>query len=316
MSKRAVFLLNPASGSARTNRQDIVGRSAQIWKYAGWEPELIPIAGPGTATEQTREIVQRGCDVLFACGGDGTVHEVLQALVATNAPTTMGIVPLGTGNVIANNLGLPHATPEAASMQLSFVSKRIAAGKIATAFPDGSTVSRYFLAAAGLGLHAKMIEEAHSKLKNRSGMMAYYRSGFRSMFLDPIIGFDVELTLPDGSRQTHRAYELLAIKVAMFSGIVKRWRPGSSLLDPVLRFLMVKTTSRAAIFTGTLKCIIGGSPRFSGVEIIPAAKAVCRSLALQPAVDIRSQADGESLGSLPVEITTVHEAFALLMPPS
>ena len=110
MTRRAVFLLNPASGHGRLARQDIVGRSAEAWKHAGWETELVPIAGPGTATEQTCEIVSRGCDVLFACGGDGTVHEILQGLVTTRAETAMGIVPLGTGNVVANNLGLPHAT--------------------------------------------------------------------------------------------------------------------------------------------------------------------------------------------------------------
>ena len=139
MTRRAVFLLNPASGHGRLARQDIVGRSAQIWKHAGWDTELIRISGPGTATEQATEIVNRGCDVLFACGGDGTVHEILQSLVATKASTALGIVPLGTGNVVANNLGLPHATPQAASMQLKFVPRRIAAGRMSTTQADGST---------------------------------------------------------------------------------------------------------------------------------------------------------------------------------
>ena len=315
MTRRAVFLVNPKSGHGRIARQDIIGRSAQIWKYAGYETELITIAGAGTATEQTREITERGCDVLFACGGDGTVHEVLQSLVATKAPTAMGIIPLGTGNVVANNLGLPKASPDAASLQVNYLPRRIAAGCMQTTFTGGQTTSRYFLAAAGLGMHARMIEEAHSKLKSRSGMMAYYRSGFRLMFLEPVAGFDVNLTLPDGSVQSHRSYELLAVKVALFSGIVKRWRPGSSLEDPIMRFLLVKSPSRAGIFAGTPRCIIGGSPKLRGVEIIPATRAVCRPLSSTATSAIISQADGESLGTLPAEITTVDDAFALLMPP-
>ena len=316
MTRRAVFLVNPKSGHGRIARQDIIGRSAQIWKHAGYEVELIPIAGAGTATDQTREITERGCDVLFACGGDGTVHEVLQSLVATKAPTAMGIVPLGTGNVVANNLRLPKASPEAASLQLKYVPRRIAAGCMKTTFTGAETASRYFLAAAGLGMHARMIQEAHSKLKSRSGMMAYYKSGFRLMFLEPVSGFDVDLTLPDGSVQSHRSYELLAVKVALFSGIVKRWRPGSSLEDPVMRFLLVKSPSRVGIFAGTLRCIMGGSPKLRGVEIIPATRAVCRPLATSATSGIISQADGESLGTLPAEVTTVQDAFALLMPPS
>lgn len=315
MSRRAVFLLNPASGHGRLARQDIVGRSAQIWKYAGWETELIPIAGPGTATEQTCEIVNRGCDVLFACGGDGTVHEILQGLVATRAATAMGIIPLGTGNVVANNLGLPHATPQAASMQLKFVQRRIAVGKMTTTLSDGATGSRYFLAAGGLGLHAKMIFEAHSKLKSQSGMMAYYRSGFRLLFVEPRTAFEIDLTLADGAQRTEHVYELLAIKVAMFSGIVKRWRPGASLADPVLRMLIVKTPSRARVIVGALRCMAGGCPQISGVDIVPAVRVVCRPIATSNSQLIHSEADGESLGTLPAEITSVPDAFALLMPP-
>jgi diacylglycerol kinase family enzyme len=315
MTRRAVFLVNPKSGHGKIARHDIIERSAQIWKYAGWETQLIPIAGPGTATDQTREITERGCDVLFACGGDGTVHEILQSLVATKAPTAMGIIPLGTGNVVANNLGLPHASPDAASLQVNYLPRRIAAGCMTTTLANGDTSSRYFLAAAGLGMHARMIEEAHAKSKSRSGMMAYYRSGFRLMFLEPIVPFGVDITLPDGTVQSHRSYELLAIKVALFSGIVKRWRPGSSLEDPVMRFLLVKSPSRANIFLGTLRCILGGAPKLSGVDIIPATRALCRPLASATSTSIVSEADGESLGSLPAEITTIPDAFALLMPP-
>jgi diacylglycerol kinase (ATP) len=315
MTRRAVFLVNPKSGHGKIAREDIIGRSAQIWKHADWETEVVPITGPGTATAQTLEITDRGCDVLFACGGDGTVHEILQSLVATKTTTALGIIPLGTGNVVANNLGLPKASPEAASIQLKYVPRRIAAGCIKTTFLDGATTSRYFLAAAGLGLHARMIQEAHSKLKNRSGMMAYYRSGFRLMFLEPITGFEVELTAPNGTVQSHLSYELLAIKVALFSGIVKRWRPGSSLEDPVMRFLLVKSPSRIGIFEGTLRCILGGSPKLRGVDIVAATRAVCRPLPTTATTSIVSEADGESLGTLPAEITTIPDAFALLMPP-
>ncbi len=315
MTRRAVFLLNPASGHGRLARQDIVGRSAQIWKYAGWETELVPITGPGTATEQTCEVVNRGCDVLFACGGDGTVHEILQGLVTIKSPTAMGIIPLGTGNVVANNLGLPHATPQAASMQLTFLPRRVAVGKMTTTLPDGATSSRYFLAAAGLGLHAKMIFEARSNLKNRSGMMAYYRSGFRLMFMEPLTAFEIDLMLADGTQRTHQVYELLAIKVAMFSGIVKRWRPGASLADPVLRMLIVKSPSRARMIVGSLRCMAGGCPEISGVDLVPAVRAVCRPLAASDSRLIHSEADGESLGTLPAEISSVPNAFALLMPP-
>jgi diacylglycerol kinase family enzyme len=135
------------------------------------------------------------------------------------------------------------------------------------------------------------------------------------MFVEPRTAFEIDLTLADGAQRTQQVYELLAIKVAMFSGIVRRWRPGASLADPVLRMLIVKTPSRAKMIVGSLRCMAGGCPQISGVDLVPAVRAVCRPLATGQNRLIHSEADGESLGTLPAEITSVPDAFALLMPP-
>ncbi len=311
MSGRAVFLFNPVAGRGLAAHSNIVGSAAAVWRSAGWRTELVATTGPGSATGQAAEIIQRGCDVLFACGGDGTVHEVLQTLVASRAQTALGILPLGTGNVVGINLGLPAATPRAAEMQLSFVPRRVAAGRISATEPDSAEAHRYFIAAAGLGLHARMMAEANSAAKQSGGMSAYYRSGFRLMFREPLVRFAVELSLPDGTVQAHECYELLAIKVRQFGGIVKRWRPGGSLLDPHLTVLMTKTASRARIFAGTMRCLIGGAPKIGGVEMIAAVRAVCRPLA---SADVMGEADGEVLGTLPAAISIVPDAFTLLLP--
>jgi diacylglycerol kinase (ATP) len=314
MTRRAVFLYNPVSGRGLAARRGVVEESAELWRNAGYETAMVATTGPGSATRQTAEIVEGGCDVLFACGGDGTVHEVLQTLVATKTLTALAVLPLGTGNVIANNLGLPHATPVAAAIQLQYVPRRISVGEVTSTFAEGETDRRYFLAAAGLGIHAKMIEQANSAAKNRGGMAAYYRAGFRLMFLEEMCDFAVDLTLPDGSTEVHQAHELLAVKVAQFSGIVRRWRPGSSLLDPTLQIALVKTKSRTRVLKGTVRCMIGGAPKLKGVEIVRAVRAVCRELASGRKSPIVAEADGEVVGTLPVEISVVPEALTLLMP--
>jgi YegS/Rv2252/BmrU family lipid kinase len=316
MTRRAIFLYNPVSGRGLTARIRVVEDSAELWRNAGYETEMVATTGPGSAAKQAGEIVDDGCDVLFACGGDGTVHEVLQALVATKTPTALAVLPLGTGNVIANNLGLPHGTAVAAAIQLQYVPRRIAVGEVTSTFAEGGVDRRYFLAAAGLGMHAKMIEQANSSAKNRSGMTAYYRAGFRLVFLEEMCDFAVELTLPNGSTEIHQAHELLAIKVAQFSGIVRRWRPGSSLLDPTLQIALVKTKSRTRVLTGTVRCMIGGAPKLKGVDLVRAVRAVCRPLASGRRTPIVAEADGEVLGTLPVEISVVPDALTLLMPQS
>lgn len=318
MTRRAVFLYNPVSGRGPAAQGGIVETSAKLWQNAGYETELVASTGPGSATYQAREILARGCEVLFACGGDGTVHEVLQALIETAAPTTLAVLPLGTGNVIANNLALPHNSPTAAALQLNYVPRRIAAGEVESTYPGGRTEKRYFLAAAGLGMHAKMMYQANSAAKNRGGMGAYYRSGFRLMFLEAMNEFSVSVTLPDGSTQEHEAHEVLAVKVEQFSGIVRRWRPGCSLLEPTLRFMLVKTRNRARLMTGTVRCMIGGTPHIRGIESIRAVRAFCRPIASQvgTATNILAEADGEVVGTLPVDICVVPDALTLLMPGS
>lgn len=316
MTRRAVFLYNPVSGRSLAAESGIVKQSAELWRNAGYETELIATTGPGSATRQASEIVGSGCDVLFACGGDGTVHEVLQSLVETRTNTALAVLPLGTGNVVANNLRLPHATPFAAVMQLQYMPRRIAVGAVTSTFADGATEKRYFLAAAGLGMHAKMMHEANSAAKNRGGMRAYYRSGFRLMFLEAMNNFSVALTLPDSSTEVHEVHELLAVKVEQFAGIVRRWRPGCSLLEPTLQIMLVKTRNRARLVSGTLRCMIGGTPRIGGVESRRAIRALCRPLASAPPADILAEADGEVVGTLPVEISVVPESLTLLMPPA
>jgi diacylglycerol kinase (ATP) len=314
MTRRAVFLHNPVSGR-RMAQSGIVEASAELWRKAGYETVLAVTGGPGSATTQAAEIVARGCDVLFACGGDGTVHEVIQALVASGTSTALAVLPLGTGNVVANNLALPHASPVAVATQLEYKPRRIAVGALTSALLGGESERHYFLAAAGLGMHARMMYEANSAAKNLGGMSAYYRSGFRLLFREPMHDFSVLLTRPDGTTESHQSHEVLAIKVEQFSGIVRRWRPGCSLLDPTLQIMLVKTHNRLRILSGSLRCMIGGAPSIRGVEMIPAIGAECRAIPSGAPAQILAEADGEVVGTLPADISVVPDALTLLMPP-
>jgi diacylglycerol kinase family enzyme len=159
-----------------------------------------------------------------------------------------------------------------------------------------------------------MMYEANSVAKNRGGMSAYYRSGFRLMFREPMREFSILLTRPDGSTESHQAHEVLAVKVEQFSGIVRRWRPGCSLLDPTLQLMLVKTQNRLRILSGSLRCMVGGTPKIGGVEIIRAIGAECRALPSGAPAQVLAEADGEVLGTLPADISVIPDALTLLMP--
>ena len=89
-----------------------VRRIAEIFRRAGVEVHIDATRARGSAGEQARAAIASGCDAVVACGGDGTVFEVLQGVAESNA--MMGVIPLGTGNVLAHDLGLA-GNPERAA---------------------------------------------------------------------------------------------------------------------------------------------------------------------------------------------------------
>jgi diacylglycerol kinase family enzyme len=105
--RRAALIYNPASGQQSSRRGALVDKAIAVLREAGVETEKLETNAPGSAETLAREAAARGCDTIIACGGDGTVHEVLQAVVGTEI--ALGVIPLGTANALASDLGLRAA---------------------------------------------------------------------------------------------------------------------------------------------------------------------------------------------------------------
>ncbi|WAP51916.1 acylglycerol kinase family protein [Arthrobacter sp. ATA002] len=100
--QRVAVVINPIKVQAPAARTLL----AEACELAGWDPPLMMETTPESpGYEQARRAVQAGADVVIAAGGDGTVRQVARALA--NTPAAMGLLPLGTGNLLARNLGLP-----------------------------------------------------------------------------------------------------------------------------------------------------------------------------------------------------------------
>ncbi|ACV07938.1 diacylglycerol/lipid kinase family protein [Jonesia denitrificans] len=170
------------------------------------------VEDPGTG--QAREAIARGADLVVAVGGDGTVRAVATALTGTTTP--MGILPLGTGNLLARNLDIPVANREEAfDVLLTGVDRRIDVGWLEVVDPDDSlhlqalrdaqtartkgareraahransseavpadTAKHLFLVIAGVGFDAAMIADADNELKAKMGWVAYFVAGVRHL---------------------------------------------------------------------------------------------------------------------------------------
>src|SRR5256885_12012004 len=92
--QKAFLIYNPFSGFRRHKRIHQVEAAAEELRRSGIEAKILPSRGPSKAGAQAKEAIEAGYDTIFACGGDGTIHDVLQGVVGTDA--ALGVIPLGT----------------------------------------------------------------------------------------------------------------------------------------------------------------------------------------------------------------------------
>jgi diacylglycerol kinase family enzyme len=138
--RRAALIYNPASGQHSMGRRAAIDKALAILREAGVEAEALETNAPGSAGVLAKDAMRRGCDTILACGGDGTVHEVLQSLVDTDV--ALGVVPLGTANALAANLGLHSSPAKTVRKLLTADPVRISVGQISYRDAAGSICSR------------------------------------------------------------------------------------------------------------------------------------------------------------------------------
>ncbi len=143
----------------------------------GWaEPLWLETTVDDPGTGQARYAVEQSADVVIACGGDGTVRAVAQALAGTGV--AMGLVPAGTGNLLARALGSPQDAAAAARVALSGDDRKIDVGRIRV---DGAEEEHVFLVMAGTGFDAAIMANTPEGLKGRVGPLAYVMTGLRGI---------------------------------------------------------------------------------------------------------------------------------------
>ncbi|HEX8925616.1 MAG TPA: diacylglycerol kinase family protein [Terriglobales bacterium] len=312
--RKALLLYNPVSGALIHQRIEIVAELERMLRDTGAEVRTEPTRHAGSAGTQARQAIEKGCDAVFVCGGDGTVLDVLQGVVGTEA--VLGAVPLGTGNILANDLGLPRNPRKAMRRLLGYEPRKIAVGKITC--NDGA-LSRYFTVCGGVGVHAELVYRSTAMVKQARGPIAYYLAGFQLLLRHEFVPFEIEYTDLSGEVHRGQALEIVAMRVSSFGALLSRFRPGSGLETNHFELILLKKSSRSAMLRYTLQAIAGGiqgEERSYGddVSFARARHVVCKPLDVH-AQRVRVQADGELLGIMPAEITLVPDALNLLMPP-
>lgn len=310
--RRVALLDNPASGPISPRRQAIVSATLETLRREGIEAEHLVINGPGSGSMLARQAIGRGCDAVLVCGGDGTVHEVLQCLVGTGV--ALGVVPMGTANALASDLGLGTKPARAIRALLAAEPVEVPVGRISFRTTDGAESSRYFTVAAGIGADALLMARMDPVLKRRFGYLLYFIEAFRIWASHRFPLFEAAFANGHGVPRMVEASQILAVRVRSFGGALGRVAPGATLHAQNLCLVAFKTRSRIR-YLRFLLAVLAKRHTFSNeVELIAADTVECRP-ANGSSSRVYVEADGELLGQLPARIEIAAETLTLLIPP-
>ena len=218
---RAAVVVNPT----KLDDDEAFRKSVrQVMGDHGWdEPLWLETTAEDPGQGQAKSAVSAGVDLVLACGGDGTVTACAEGVTGSGVP--LAIIPMGTGNLLARNMGLPMGMDEALAVALGGVQQPIDAGRV-----NGTL----FVVMAGLGLDARMLSDTSDQLKKRLGWIAYAISAARHLGDRPM---RVTVSADGGRRRRMRANALIVGNVGWLRGglpLLPDARPDDGMLDAVV----------------------------------------------------------------------------------
>jgi diacylglycerol kinase (ATP) len=311
--RRVALIYNPESGQYSARRARALSGTIAALRNAGVEVEALETDAPGSARTLAKTAMRNGFDTIIACGGDGTVHEILQVLVGTDV--ALGVAPLGTANALAQNLGLGRSPVKAVSKLLTATPTKVPVGRIFYHDKTGAERSAYFTVAAGIGADALLMASMDAGLKRRLGYALYLIEATRIWATNAFPLFNAAFSM-NGSGETRKAdvSQLLAIRIRSFGGALGTLAPGATLRSDKLNLITFRTRSRFR-YLRFLLAVLAGRHTFSDeVELLEATAVQCQSQNRSKKT-IYVEADGEVLGSLPARLEVAPQMLTLLIPP-
>ena len=303
MTRRALLIVNPSARGLPPLRR--IEEAADWLRTRGWDVALETTAAPGEATRLARRAASHERSVVAACGGDGTIHEVVNGLAGSEA--VLAVIPGGTANVWAKDARLPRAPLEAARVIDAGRCRRIDLGLIEWEARSGHRAERrYFLLMVGVGLDAHVGARVSQGWKRRLGAAAYVLTAAREALF--YHSQPVELELDGRERLSLRLGWMLAGNTRCYGGVTHI--TSRALADDGLLELLIFPGYNLLRATGYgLATLAGWHYGAPGVTYRQAAEvevAGPSSLAVQ--------ADGEFVGYTPLRLRVVPGALQVLMP--
>ncbi len=287
------IIANPIAGGGRAYKS--IQRYVSRWAHPGWEVEVLTTRNAGHAGLLALELLQHPPDLLAVCGGDGTVNEVASQI--PRSPFPVAILPSGTANVVARELGLPLDPIRALQVALRQTVRKVDLGEL------GPGLRRRFLFVAGIGFDAYVVAKVKPGLKTWRGMAAYAIS-----ILDCLQHYSFpEFQVSIGDR-TFTATSCLACNAKSYGGGLL-FCPDANMSDGLLDILVLQGRHKLGLAHFLFQAWRGVPETHDWVH-----RLKTRTLRIEGPSNVFVQVDGELAGGLPLEIGLAGSVFPLIVP--
>ena len=297
----AMLVLNPTAGQLWLNRQ--IEEVIQYLQQHGWRVDLRTTEKRGDAISFTREAIDKRCDIVIAAGGDGTINEVINGgLVGSDV--MLGVLPIGTTNVLALEVGIPVSNP--LHLRPILDSARVLVEGRVQRIDVGRAKDRYFLLVSGIGWDAEAGTYVRREAKRWLGPLAYLPAGV--MAAKTFAGARVWVEM-DGEHFRDRAVLITVNNTRLYAGVIQM-APRACLDDGLLDVCIFRGHNvTQAFFRYTLSVL---SRRHIYDPRIRYHQA--RHIMVRAARAIPVHVDDEPLGTTPVEFTVAARSLRVILP--
>lgn len=296
---RVLIITNPAAARTRPESVDTVTR---VLRGGGWDVTVLATGGTGDARRLAEEAVRDQMDVVGVFGGDGTTMQAAAALVGTR--TALGVLPGGTGNLLAGNLRIPADPRRAAEALLRGMPRPFDLGRIAR--NDGT---HYFAVAAGAGIDARVMAETAATAKRKWGMGAYIATTLRIL---PEIRSTMYHITVDGREYEMQASIVLVANCAEVIPPLIKFRRGVAPDDGFLDVVAIRADTLGESARAFWQFLVE-TDRTTGVAgLVGHARGKVVTIATDPPLPM--QLDGDLAGETPFTAEIVPGAIQILAP--
>ena len=301
---RAFAVLNPRSGSVTV--LDV--RKAINDHLSGADVEIHEVAEGDDLPSIIRDALARGCDPIVAAGGDGTVSTVADVLVGTEAHLV--VLPLGTANVLARELGIPVDIGAACKLGGHCMSPGSLAGKLHDVVKlDAMKIKgRHYLTQVGVGIDALMIRDTTTAHKRRFGRLAYLWTGLKSLAGYQPRRFTITI---DDRTIVVKASQVLVANTGMMGQPPFRWGPDIRSDDGKLNLCIVRARNLGDYTKLALRVVTG---RHRSKSLNVRYEVAERSIIIDTKHHLPVQADGEIIGDTPIRVEVIPGALRVVVP--